>query len=163
MRLLSSAVVLTLLCSFVAFSQSEVAYELGDNQSKGFLDPSRLTVHNSLSFGMLSSVGTSGLKSQSLYTTMMQYKFTAPVTLNVNFGLPIHSTLSSAQNLSSSNLQSIEYFKNMPLDVSLAWQPSPNMLMQFSIVKYAPNSFYGGYNNVYRYLSPFDNFPDRER
>lgn len=163
MRLLSSAALLSLLCSIVAFSQSEDAYGSGDSQGKGFLDPSRLTVHNSLSFGMLSGAGESGLKSQSLYTTMMQYKFTAPVTLNLNFGLPIHSTLSSAQNLSSANLQSMEYFKNMPLDVSLSWQPNPNMLMQFSIVKYAPDSFYGGYSNMYRYLSPFDNFRDRAR
>jgi hypothetical protein len=140
----------TVLCVCVcvaASAQSKDDYSTGgqsqsnqqSNAVKSFLDPSRFTIHNGLSFGMISG-SSSNIKSQSLYTTMMQYQFAAPVTVNLNFGLPIYSTLSSAQNLNKDNLQSLEYFKNMPWDVSLTWNPLKNMALRFSMVhqNYSP-------------------------
>ena len=130
------------------FSQSTDAFSTGDEKkSTSFLDPSRFSIHHSVSFGAMSSSGVKGLQSQSLYTTMMQYQFAAPVTLNLNFGLPIHSTVTSAQNLNTSNLQSLDYFRSMPLEMSLTWQPTRNTLLQFNIVKAPANGCF--YNNLW--------------
>lgn len=117
-----------------------------DNDGKKilFFDPSRLSVHNSISFGASSTGGKSSLQSQSLYTTMMQYQFAAPVTLNLNFSLPLHSTYSSMSNLSSSNLQSMEYFKSIPVEMSVSWQPTKNTSVHFSLYK-------SGTNNMMQY------------
>ncbi|MBN1307067.1 MAG: hypothetical protein JXA18_04060, partial [Chitinispirillaceae bacterium] len=94
------------------FAQNEDAYTTGDEQkSVSLLDPSRFDIRHSVSFGAASGSGVNGLKSQSMYATMMQYRFTAPVTLNLNFALPIHSTFSSGRNLTPNNLQSLDYFK----------------------------------------------------
>jgi hypothetical protein len=131
--------------------QTKNAYDQSDNSSKavkGLLDPSRFTVSHSMSFGMASGGGSPGLQSQSFYSTMMQYKFTAPVTLNLNFALPIYSTYSQYQNLSSSNLQSFDYYKNMPFDVSLSWKPSERFQFNLSVVNYGNNY---GYGNGYGY------------
>ncbi|NLG15819.1 MAG: hypothetical protein GX556_00655, partial [Fibrobacter sp.] len=117
-----------------AFGQSKDDYGTSESQSgTGFLDPSKISINHSLSFGMSSYSGTPGLQSQGLYATMMQYKFSAPVTLNLNFGLPIFSTYSSAQNLTTSNLKSMDYFKSMPFDFSLTWKPSESTMMRFSL------------------------------
>lgn len=121
----------------MSYSQSESAYSDGSTEQKsssGLLDPSRFSINHSMSFGMSSS-SMSGTQSQSMYSTSMQYRFVAPVTLNLNFSLPLHSTFNSAQNLNSQNIQSTEYLKNMPLDFSLTWQPRQNFLMQFSVVR----------------------------
>lgn len=127
----------------VPFAQDKDAYST-DNSKKNvlFLDPSRFSVQNSISFGAMSSGSTSDLQSQSLYTTMMRYQFVAPVTLNLNFSLPIHSTFSPMQNLSSNNLQSLDYFKSIPFEMSLAWQPTKNTMLQFSIVKQTANDYF---------------------
>lgn len=134
------------LCATVT-AQTKDAYETNSAASKnGLLDPSHFSVHNSIGFGMSSSSGSSGLQSQSLYSTMLQYRFNAPVTVTLNFGLPIHSTISSAQNLNKNNLQSMEYFKNMPLSASFTWQPTDKMLVQLNIEKNTYyNSFFGNY------------------
>ena len=127
-------------------AQTKEAYET-DNATpsqKGFLDPSHFTIKNGVSFGMATSSGNSDLKSQSLYSTMLQYKFNAPVTVNLNVSLPIHSTISSAQNLNQSNLQSMEYFKNMPLSASIVWQPTEKMSFQINFERNTyQNYFYG--------------------
>jgi hypothetical protein len=144
--------VLVTLAVSTLFAQDKDAYSSSDNAKKSglLLDPSRFTVQNSVSFGAMSSGGNSSLQSQSLYTTMMRYQFAAPVTLNLNFSLPIHSTFSSTQNLTSGNLQSLDYFKSVPFEMSLAWQPAKNMLLQFSIVKPGTNGFYSsGYSGMY--------------
>jgi hypothetical protein len=123
-----------LLAATLGFGQTQDAYDQGEGSSKsikGLLDPSRLTVSHSMS-------------SQSFYSTMMQYKFTAPVTLNLNFAMPIHSSYSQYQNLSSQNLQSFDYFRNMPFDVSLSWKPSEKFQFNISIVKY-PENYGDGY------------------
>jgi hypothetical protein len=131
----------TVLLALVVFvipvsSQTQQAYGSsgGDTEPAGLLDPSRFSIHHSVGFGM-STTGESGLKSQSLYATMMQYKFNKPVTLNLNFGLPIHNSLNSDQNLTQENIESLSYFENMPFDVSLTWQPRDNFLMRFSVSK----------------------------
>ena len=137
-------------------SQSTDAYKKSEKEEgKKFFDPSKLSVYHSLSFGASSSSQFSGLKSQSLYTTMMTYQFSSPVTLNFNFSLPIYSTYSSAYNLNADNLQSLEYFKNIPFDATLLWQPSEKFAMQISISKgygyyYSPFSSYYSPLGLYR-------------
>jgi hypothetical protein len=98
-------------------------------------------VHQSLSFGMLGS-STSDLKSQSLYGMMVQYRFAKPVTLNLNFGLPLYSTYSSDRNLTLDNLQSLDYFKSMPWDVSLDWQPKDNLLFRLTVARRSAEDCY---------------------
>ena len=148
--------IIMVLSAVFIFSQNEDAYKTKDEQkSTSLLDPSRFSIRHSVSFGAMSSSGVNGLKSQSLYATMMQYQFTAPVTLNLNFALPIHSTFSSAQNLTANNLQSMDYFKNMPFEMSLNWQPTKNTLFQLSIVKTSQDYLYNYYN---MYRDPWDPF-----
>ncbi|MCU0608659.1 MAG: hypothetical protein MUF22_02680 [Chitinispirillaceae bacterium] len=130
------------LCS-VAYSQTQEAYDQKDEAKSGILDPSRLKIAHSMSFGMASGTSMSGLQSQSLYSTMMQYQFAAPVTLNLNFDLPVYSSFNSSQNMTGENMQSLDYFRNMPFDVSMIWQPSDRFQMRFSLVKYSEP--YGGY------------------
>ena len=135
-----------------AIGQGVEAFDKSDNEKgKSFFDPSRLTVNHALSFGMFSTAQTSGLKSQSLYTTMMTYKFSQPVTLNVNFGFPIHSTFSSEMNFNPDNIESLEYFKNMPIDASLLWQPSEKFAMMIRVIRNP------AYNSPYSssYFSPY--------
>jgi len=140
------------LLSTILIAQNKDAYESSPNgKSILGLDLSRLTVHNSLSFGAMSGGGYSNLQSQSLYTTMMRYQFTAPVTLNLNFSLPIHSSFSSMQNLTTSNLQSLDYFRSMPLEMSLTWQPTKNMNLEFTVIKPGSGYFGGyGFSSMYR-------------
>lgn len=144
--------VILLSITSLAVSQTVEAYdESEEEKGKGFFDPSRLTVNHALSFGMFSSAQTSGLKSQSLYTTMMTYKFSQPVTLNVNFGFPIHSTFSSEMNLNPDNIESLDYFKNMPFDASLLWQPSEKFAMQIRVIRNP--AYYSPFSSSY--YSPF--------
>jgi hypothetical protein len=148
------------LSASALFAQTQDAYEKsGDSTAtgKGLLDPSRLTVSHAMSFGMMSGAGTvplSNMQSSSFYSTMMQYKFTAPVTLNLNFALPIHSSFSKSMNMSSDNMQSMEYFKNMPFDVSLRWQPSERFHFVFSVIKAAGDGYYSSAMDPMR-ISPY--------
>lgn len=124
------------LCVGLVSAQTVESY--GDDKEesgKSFLDPSKFNINHSVSFGMASSSQYSGLKSQSLYTTMMSYKFSKPVTLDLNFSLPIHSTFSSDFNLNKENVQSLEYFKNMPVDAHLTWRPNEKFAMQLSVIR----------------------------
>jgi len=134
--------------------------ESSDGSSlKAVTTPSPLTVQHSLSFGMGTGFGSSGLQSQSFYNTMMQYKFSAPVTLNLNFGLPLYSSFSPYQNPSAKNIQSLDYFKNMPFDIGLNWKPSDNMNFNISIIN-RPYSGYGSYGG-YGMNSGYGMFPWR--
>jgi hypothetical protein len=136
-----------MLAATISFGQTQDAYDQDEGSVKGIkglLDPSRLTISHAMSFGMASGGGSSNLQSQSFYSTMMQYKFTAPVTLNLNFAMPIHSSYSQYQNLNSQNLQSFDYFRNMPFDVSLSWKPSDRFQFNFSVVNY-PDTYGNGY------------------
>jgi hypothetical protein len=83
-----------------AVAQTAEAYgdEAEEGKKAGLLDPSRLDMGHSVSFGMASTNGQS-LQSQSLATTMLTYRFSQPVTLNFNFGMPIHSTYRDELNL----------------------------------------------------------------
>ena len=100
----------------------------------------------------------SGLQSQSFYNTMMQYRFSAPVTLNLNFGLPIYSSFSPYQNPSAKNIQSLDYFKSMPFDIGLNWKPSENLNFNISIIN-RPYSGYGSYGSYG--MNNFGMFPWR--
>ncbi len=120
----------------------------GSSNLKGVETPSPLTIHHSLSFGMASGLGSGSLQSQSFYSTMMQYQFAAPVTLNLNFSLPIYSSFSPYSNLSAQNVQSMSYFKNIPFDVSLAWKPSDRFQFNFSVINYPAGIGYGLYNST---------------
>jgi len=118
-----------------ASAQDAAAYDQKSVSTTGLLDPSRFSVHNSVSFGAASFGGSSSLKSQSLYSTMMQYKFVPPVTLNLNFALPIYSSFNSAANLNGTNISSAQYFSTMPFEASLAWQPKDNLLLRLSFIR----------------------------
>jgi hypothetical protein len=144
-------VFIAILCTIgCVLSQNKDSYNSTDSagQKGGLIDLSRLSVHHSLDFGMGTSFG-SPLQSQSVYNTMLCYQFSQPVTLNLNFGLPIYSTFSSAQNLTMKNISSAEYFKSMPVDVSLSWKPSNNLLFQINVVR---NPQYDLFSGAY---SPF--------
>ncbi|MGA2506494.1 MAG: hypothetical protein ABSF80_03355 [Chitinispirillaceae bacterium] len=128
------------------FSQTKADYDQSSSDSsktKGLFDPSHFTVSHSMNFGMLSGGGYSSVQSQSFYSTMLQYRFAAPVTLNLNFSLPIYSTFSPYQNLTTQNMQSLNYFKNIPFDVSLSWKPSERFHFNLSIVNYPAYNGYG--------------------
>lgn len=137
-------------------AQTEDAYEQDEaTESRSLLDPSRFSVSHSLSFGMGGS-STSDLKSQSMYSTLIQYRFAAPVTLNLSFGLPIHSTFNDASNLNYSNIESLEYFKNMPFDVSLNWKPRDDMMLQLRVVRQTMDDYYGAYMNSRAFYNPIE-------
>jgi hypothetical protein len=78
------------------------------------------------------------------------------VTLNLNFALPIYSSFSKSQNFSPDNMQSLDYFKNMPFDMSLSWQPAENLRFNLSIVKIPGGDGY--YNPAFTpmRLSPYN-------
>lgn len=136
----------------VILAQTKDAYETNDSSKAGILDPAHFSMHNSVSFGMASSSGSSGLQSQSLYSTMLKYQFNAPVTVRLNFGLPIHSTISSAQNLTRDNIESLEYFKNMPISASLTWQPTPKMLFSLNFAKNVYSNYF--FDDYYQENNP---------
>jgi hypothetical protein len=128
------------------FSQTKADYDQGSSDSsktKGLLDPSHFSVSHSMNFGMLSGGGYSSVQSQSFYSTMLQYRFAAPVTLNLNFSLPIYSTFSPYQNLTTQNMQSLNYFKNIPFDMALSWKPSDRFQFNLSVVNYPAAYGYG--------------------
>ncbi|HMA65584.1 MAG: hypothetical protein ACM31E_09615 [Fibrobacterota bacterium] len=146
--MLKKICLLLVVCAISLFAQTKDAYETGDGGAegkKGLLDPSRFSMQNSVSFGMASTgLSKSDLKSQSLYATMFQYRFNAPVTVNLNFGLPIHSTVSSAHNLNLNNIESLDYFKNMPISGSITWQPKQNFFIRLNVERntYSGSSYY---------------------
>lgn len=146
MKKMSILMLLVTLVSGVS-AQTKDAYETGEKSKGGLFDQSRLTVNHSLSFGMGSNSGISSFKSQSMYGTMLQYSFVAPVTLNLNFALPIHSTFNSTQNLNMTNLRSADYFNSIPFDFSLTWKPSENTNFTLSISKMNYSDYYGYYGN----------------
>lgn len=150
------AVVISIIAgmSIVANAQTVEAYQdTKSKDGKSFFDPSKLTVNHSLAFGMSSSSQQSGLQSQSLYSTMLTYQFSQPLTLGLNFSLPIHSTYNSNLNLTPDNVQSLDYFKNLPFDAHLRWQPTENFAMQISIIRNTGTSPY--------YFQPFGQSPYR--
>lgn len=157
MRTIISFLVLTLAAS-LSTAQTQDAYTPANNSdsatNKGLFDRSRLSVSHSMSFGMMSTGSMPGTQSSSFYGTSLQYRFVAPVTVNLNFALPIHSTYSRYQNFSSGNMQSLEYFKNMPFDMTVAWNPMKNMQVVLSVVKTGSNGYYDSFGSPLRF-SPF--------
>ena len=153
--MLIHASVAALLLAVAVSAQSADAYsDAGDSTSSvktgGLFDKSRFSLHHALSFGA-GMGGGSGLQSQGLYTTMLQYKFAAPLTVNLNFGFPLYSTFNSAANFSATNLKSADYFKNMPLDFALTWKPRDNMMMRLNVVRNPQPTMFS------RSMMPFEN------
>lgn len=152
------AIIIMIICMVgISNAQTEAAYhETKDEKQSKLFNKDRLTVNHALSFGMSSSSNTSGLMSQSLYATMLKYQFSKPVTVEVSFGLPIHNTYDPLASLNSDNIQSADYFRNIPFDASITWQPTERFMMNFSIIRDAsngPSLFRDGYHN----RSIFDN------
>ncbi|MCL2181995.1 MAG: hypothetical protein FWB85_00815 [Chitinispirillia bacterium] len=141
------------------FAQSEGAYggggssaiDNGDGGAKytGLLDPARFSINHSMSF-MAGGSQVSDVKSQSFYSTMMQYRFNAPVVLSLNFDMPIHSTFNQYNNFTTDNLQSLDYFRNMPFDASVTWMPSERFLFRVSMIKAPESGYYSGPGYFYR-------------
>jgi hypothetical protein len=131
--MLRKATSLLLMAAVCIVAQTKDSYNQEDAKG-GLLDPSRLSIHHSLSFGMGAAPGMS-MQSQGLYSTLLTYQFSQPVTLHLNFGFPLYSTFSPYGNLNQKNVASMEYFKNMPLDLSLSWKPSSNLFLQLNIVR----------------------------
>jgi hypothetical protein len=131
-----------IIAGMCVFSQTKESYNQEEAKG-GLLDPSRFSVQHSLSFGMGGASGMS-MQSQGLYSTLLTYKFSQPVTLHLNFGFPLYSTFSPAGNLNRDNLTSLEYFRNMPLEASLSWQPSSNLYLQLNIVRNPQYDYYSG-------------------
>jgi hypothetical protein len=142
--------------SIICFSQSIDSYKTSEEQkSIGLSDNSKLSIHHSFSMGMSSFSGSS-IQSQGLYSTLITYKFSKPLTLNLNFGFPVFSTFSPLQNLNVQNIKSADYFKNMPIQASMSWQPRENMYFNVSIIK-LPESYYYYDKFLFfdNYYSPF--------
>ena len=119
-----------------------------DSAYDGLIGIKKLTVNHMLSFEAGTGSWNGGVATQGMYTTMLTYRFSRPVTLNLDFGFPIMSSWNSSQNFNAKNIQSLEYFRNMPINMSMTWQPRDNLLFQFSVV-HAPG--YGAYG----YYDPF--------
>jgi len=134
------------------FAQSADAYDLGGSyftggdSATGLFDPSRFKVNHAMSF-MAGGSRFADVKSQSFYSTMLQYKFDAPVVMRLNFNMPIHSTFNQYNNLTTDNLSSLDYFKNMPIDASIEWMPSQNLMFRVSVIKQPDAGYY--YNGMY--------------
>jgi hypothetical protein len=147
----NTGAIIVLLFACLAGGQDAQSYKsTGDSLKGGFLDASRFSIHNSLSFGMASASGYS-LQSQGLYSTMLSYRVSQPITLNLNFGFPLFSTFSAGQNLTSQNITSAEYFRNMPLAASLSWKATDNMFFLLS-VEHVPEGYYSDFNSPLYYL-----------
>ena len=144
----------TLVSAFGVFAQTKDAFNTSDEQKGGLLDPTRLSIHHSLSFGMGTSPGSS-MQSQGIYSTMLSYQFSRPLTLNLNFGFPLYSTFSPYQNFNQQNLTSAEYFKNMPIDVSLSWKPTANLFFQLNVVRNPQYDYFSGMAYPMYYRSMF--------
>jgi hypothetical protein len=147
-QMIARNILLIILVALIgAFAQDKNSYNSSDSGGQ-------LSVHHSLNFGMGTSFG-SPLQSQSIFNTMLTYQFNQPITLNLNFGLPIYSTFCSAQNLTDKNLSSAEYFKSMPIDVSLSWKPSNNLFFQINVVRNPQYDLFSGpYSPFYYQQNP---------
>jgi len=153
-RIVTSAIIITVAFATAAplFAQSVDAYDLGgsyfsgSDSSVGLLDPSRFKVSHAMSF-VAGGSRFADVKSQSIYSTMLQYKFNAPVVLSLNFNMPIHSTFNQYSNLTTDNLSSLDYFRNMPIDASVTWMPKENLLFRVSVIKQPDAGYF--YNGLY--------------
>ena len=131
------------ILSTLSLAQTKSAFDGKNGNDSASVTPKKLSVNHSVTFGMTTtSFSKSDLKSQGLYSTMLTYKLSPPITLKLDFGLPIYSTFNDKANPTPSNFQSLDYFKNMPVAASILWKPSDNMLMNISIVKGSSDYYY---------------------
>jgi hypothetical protein len=144
MRAIKIVAVVAMCCAAVWAQTADSYLPSKDSSKAGLLDPSKFSINHSVSFGMSSASGSS-MKSLGLYSTMLSYRFSQPVTLHMNFGFPLYSSYSPMANPSSQSLRSMEYFKNMPMDFTLSWQPRDNLLLQMSVIRAPQDYFYSPY------------------
>ena len=131
------------------FAQTTTDYGSSDKKHSGLFDPSKLTVQRSISFGMAAiQTSNNSLLTQSMYSTRLLYKVAPPVTLKLDFGLPIYSNYATRSNISVDNIQSLDYFRNIPFEAALSIKPRDNLLLQLSVAKntgtqYGPATMWG--------------------
>jgi hypothetical protein len=136
-------IVLPILFAAVgAFSQTKESFNQ-EGTKAGLLDPSRLSIQHNLSFGLGGS-SAMNMQSQGLYSTLLTYKFSQPVTLHLNFGFPLYSTFSPYGNLNQQNVTSLAYFKNMPIDATISWQPTNNVSLHLNVVRNPQYDYFPG-------------------
>jgi hypothetical protein len=144
MRVMKLVAVAAMCCAAVWAQTADSYLPAKDSSKAGLLDASKFSINHSVSFGMSSASGSS-MKSLGLYSTMLSYRFSQPVTLHMNFGFPLYSSYSPMANPSANSLRSMEYFKNMPMDFTLSWQPRDNLLLQMSVIRAPQDYFYSPY------------------
>lgn len=103
-----------------------ISGKMPNTTSLGLIDPSRLTVNHSASFGFSGS-GDQSLM-QSLYATSLTYKFSSPLTLNLILGVQ-NLKFNNVPGLNSENSLlggvSLDYRPNRKLHIRLEFQQSP--------------------------------------
>lgn len=171
-KIIKISIVMITALTAIALAQSESSYEFGpagnwgagDNDGGGanLVDPSRLKINHAMSF-YAGGTSTSNVQSQSMYSTLIRYHFDAPVVLSLNFNMPIHSTFNQFGNFTEENLQSLDYFRNMPIDAAISWMPSDRFMLGLRVIKapegspfYGYNPHFGGFGSpLYHRHSPF--------
>ncbi len=140
----SKAFLVVFSASVCVFSQTKEAYnQTQDSLKGGIFDASRFSIRHTLSFGMGTAAGSS-MQSQGLYSTLLTYQFSQPLTLRANFGFPLFSTFSPFSTPNQKNLSSMDYFRNMPIDVSLSWKPTQNLYFQLNVVRNPQYDYFSG-------------------
>ena len=116
-------------------------FNRGRSASFNLLDPSRLTIQHSFSFGY--ATGGSGSLAQSLYMTKLGYKLSDPVTLTFLLGV---------QNNQYSGKQALPgNFNSLLGGVALDYCPSNNLHLRMEVFQ-SPRYLYltdPGFNHYY--------------
>lgn len=136
-------IIIPVLCTVLSVSAQAGNANQQSDSGCGLQYPPGLFVQHSLSFSASSASG-SGTQSEGMYSTMLTYQFKKPLTINLDFSLPLYSTFSHEQNLTAGNLFSEEYFNTIPIDISVDWHPSDQLFFQLNVVRNPPcDRFYG--------------------
>jgi hypothetical protein len=108
--------------------------------STSLFDPSRLTMHQSVSFGYYS--GGAGSGSMGYYLNSLEYSISNPLKIRVDLGYMANTSALFSRNSSSTKTGTF-----VP-GVSLDWRPSS--AFHFSLdFRQVPVYNYGNYNNYY--------------
>ncbi len=114
--------------------------------SLGLLDPSRLTVSHSVSFG--GSFGSGGSVLGGLYATNFRYRLSDPLTIDVMLGL---------QNLKYSGVPGYDMQNDVIGSFRLDYRPSKNWLFRLEMNRGVYDPYY--YRDYSTYYDPV--FGDR--
>lgn len=123
---------------------------LGLNGVKGLLDPSRMHMSHSVSFGYANGGGTS--VSRGLYMNRLDYQISAPLSVTTHLGYQFQPSGPAEWNPARTGNDFVGA-------VDLNWQPSKNSLFRLSVAKGMTPYRGWGYNS-YDYYSPWQ-FPGR--